>query len=137
MRSLHRRRRFRIPLMTRVRTLKANVTREQAVEQFSASGISKLFRNGFFGPLRSVAEFYVPFRLFRARIVNGGATDENLVALDVVNGTLDLFKFDHIPDDSEIMQPSPRAETFRPLRPNSRVCIKTSIGKNCEKASSD
>ena len=101
--SLHRRRRFRIPLMTRIRTLKANVTREQAVEQFSASGISKLFRNGFFGPLRSVAEFYVPFRLFRARVVNGGATDENLVALDVVNGTLDLFKFDHIPDESEMM----------------------------------
>jgi hypothetical protein len=89
--------------MTRIRTLKANVTREQAVEQFSASGISRLFRNGFFGPLRSVAEFYVPFRLFRAPVVNGGATDENLVALDVVNGTLDLFKFDHIPDESEMM----------------------------------
>ena len=89
--------------MTRVRTLKANVTREQAVEQFSASGISKLFRNGFFGPLRSVAEFYVPFRLFRARIVNGGATDENLVALDVVTGALDLFKFDHVPNESETL----------------------------------
>src|SRR5258705_11985830 len=87
--------------MTRIRTLKPNVTREQAVEQFSASGVSKLFPNGFFGPLRSVAEFYVPFRLFRARIVNGGATDENLVALDAVNGTLDLFKFDHLPSDAE------------------------------------
>lgn len=87
--------------MTRIRTLKPNVNREQAVEQFSGSGISKLFRNGFFGPLHSVAEFYVPFRLFRARIVNGGATDENLVALDAVTGTLDLFKFDHVPDESE------------------------------------
>jgi hypothetical protein len=90
--------------MKRIRTLKPNVTREQAVEQFSASGVSKLFRNNFFGPLRSVAEFYVPFRLFRARIVNGGATDENLVALDAVSGTLDLFKFDHVPDESETMR---------------------------------
>ena len=89
--------------MTRIRTLKPNVTREQAVEQFSASGVSKLFRNGLFGPLRSVAEFYVPFRLFRARIVNGGATDEKLVALDAVSGTLDLFKFNHVPDESETM----------------------------------
>jgi len=89
--------------MTRIRTLKPNVTREQAVELFSASGVSKLLRNGFFGPLRSVAEFYVPFRLFRARIVNGGATDENLVALDVVTGALDLFKFDHVPNESETL----------------------------------
>ena len=90
-------------LMTRIRTLKPNVTREEAVAQFSASGLSKLFRNTVFGPLRGVAEFYVPFRLFRARIMNGGATDENLVALDAVTGTLDLFKFDHVPDDAETM----------------------------------
>jgi hypothetical protein len=103
MRSLHRAASLRKSVMTRIRSLKPNVTREQAVEQFSASGVSKLFRNGFFGPLRSVAEFYVPFRLFRARIVNGGATDENLVALDVVTGALDLFKFDHVPDESETL----------------------------------
>ena len=87
--------------MTRIRTLKPSVTREEAVAQFAGSGGSKLFRNGFFGPLRSVAEFYVPFRLFRARIVNGGTIDENLVALDAVGGTLDLFKFDHVPTESE------------------------------------
>jgi hypothetical protein len=103
MRSLHRAASLRKSVMTRIRSLKPNVTREQAVEQFSASGVSKLFRNGFFGPLRSVAEFYVPFRLFRARIVNGGARDENLVALDVVTGALDLFKFDHLPDESETL----------------------------------
>jgi hypothetical protein len=103
MRSLHRAASLRKSVMTRIRSLKPNVTREQAVEQFSASGVAKLFRNGFFGPLRSVAEFYVPFRLFRARIVNGGATDENLVALEVVTGALDLFKFDHVPDESETL----------------------------------
>jgi hypothetical protein len=87
--------------MTRIRALKANVTREQAVEQFSSIGLSKLLRNQAFGPLRSVAEFYVPFRIFRTRIENRGVTDENLVALDAVTGTLDLFKFDRLPGDSE------------------------------------
>ena len=87
--------------MNRIRALKANVTREQAVEQFSSSGLSRLFRNQAFGTLRSVAEFYVPFRIFRARIENRGVTNENLVALDVVTGTLDLFKFDRLPGDSE------------------------------------
>jgi hypothetical protein len=88
--------------MTRIRTLKANVTREQAVEQFVSSGLSKIFRNQAFGSLRSVAEFYVPFRIFQARIVNRGVADERLVALDAVSGTLDLFQFDRRPADSEI-----------------------------------
>jgi hypothetical protein len=88
-------------LMTRIRTLRANVTREQAIEQFSSSGLSKVLRNGAFGTLRSVAEFYIPFRIFQARIVNGGVAEERLVAVDVVNGTLDLFQFDHLPTDSE------------------------------------
>jgi hypothetical protein len=87
--------------MTRIRSLKPNVTREQAVAQFASTGFSRIIRNGFFGPLRSVAEFYVPFRLFRTRIVNRGVTDEKLVALDAVNGTLDLFRFDHLPGESE------------------------------------
>ena len=87
--------------MTRIRALRANVTREDAVEQFSSRGLSRIFRNQVFGPLRSVAEFYIPFRMFRTRIANRGATDENLVALDAVTGTLDLFKFDRPPGDVE------------------------------------
>ncbi len=87
--------------MTRIRALRAHVTREQAVEQFSAAGLSRIFRNQVFGPLRSVAEFYVPFRIFRTRIENRGVADENMVALDAVSGTLDLFQFDHLPGDSE------------------------------------
>src|SRR5215468_3508019 len=87
--------------MTPIRSLKANVTREQAIAQLASTGFSRIFRNGFFGPLRSVAQFYVPFRLFRTRILNRGVIDDKLVALDAVNGTLDLFQFDHPPDESE------------------------------------
>jgi len=87
--------------MTRIRTLKPNVTREEAIQQFVSGGLSKLFRNSAFGPLRSVAEFYLPFRMFRVRIVNRGVTEERLVALDAVTGTLDLFQFDHLPSDAE------------------------------------
>jgi len=87
--------------MTRIRSLKPNVTHEQAVAQFASTGFSRILRNGFFGPLQSVAEFYVPFRLFRTRVVNRDVVDERLVALDAVSGTLDLFQFDHAPDESE------------------------------------
>lgn len=90
--------------MTRIRSLKPNVTREQAIQQFSSWGPTAFFRQAVHGPLRSVAELYIPFRLFRAQISNRGLTEERLVALDAVGGTLDLFQFDHVPDDAEIIE---------------------------------
>jgi hypothetical protein len=90
--------------MTKIRSLKPNVTREQAILQFSASGVPRLFRNAAFGRLRSVAELYIPFRLFQAQISNRGKTEQLLVALDGVTGTLDLFQFDHVPTDAETIR---------------------------------
>ncbi len=87
--------------MKRIRTLKPNVTREQAVLQFSSTGIPRLFRNAAFGRLRSIAELYLPFRLFQVRIVNRGRTEERLIALDAITGTLDPFQFDHLPTEAE------------------------------------
>ena len=87
--------------MTRIRTLKPNVTREEAIRQFSSAGPARLFRDAAFGRLRSVAELYLPFRLFRAQITNRGVTEEQLVALDAISGTLDVFHFDHVPTESE------------------------------------
>lgn len=87
--------------MTRIRTLKPNVTREQAILQFSSSGLPKLFRNAAFGRLRSVAELYLPFRLLRVNIINRGMTEERLIALDAVTGTLDPFQFEHLPTETE------------------------------------
>jgi hypothetical protein len=87
--------------MSRIRTLKRNVTREQAIQQFLSRGPVALFRQAAYGPLRSVAELYIPFRLFRAQISNRGQTEQRLVALDAVSGTLDLFQFDHVPTDAE------------------------------------
>jgi hypothetical protein len=84
-----------------IRTLRPNVTREQAIAQLRARGATRLLRNLTSGPLRSVAELYVPFRLYRARISNRGRVDESLVAIDSVAGTLDLFRFDHVPESNE------------------------------------
>ena len=87
--------------MAPIRTLKPNVTREQAILQFSSTGIPRLFRNVACGRLRSVAELYIPFRLFQVQIMNRGNTEERLIALDAISGTLDPFQFDHVPTDSE------------------------------------
>jgi hypothetical protein len=89
--------------MTPIRSLKPNVTREQAILQFSAKGIPKFFRDTAFGRLRRVAELYIPFRLFQAQISNRGKTEQLLVALDASSGTLDLFRFDHLPTEAETL----------------------------------
>jgi hypothetical protein len=87
--------------MAPIRSLKPNVTREQAIQQFSPRGPTALFRNVAFGRLRSVADLYIPFRLFRVQITNRGVTEDRLVALDAVSGTLDLYQFDHPPTEAE------------------------------------
>jgi|SRR4051812_9274171 hypothetical protein len=87
--------------MARIRSLRPNVTREEATEHFS-SGVFDFLRESTFGPLRSVADFYIPFRLFQIEIVNSGKSDSSIFGLDVVTGTLDLYTFEQLPGEREV-----------------------------------
>jgi hypothetical protein len=51
------------------------------------------------GPLRSVAELFVPFTLFEATIRHRGTTDVRLLAVDRFCGLLDPFMFDEPPSE--------------------------------------
>ena len=88
--------------MSRIRSLKPNVTREEAVAQFSG-GILNPFRDFAFGAVRSVADTYIPFRLFEVSVSNRQRHEQHLLALDAVNGTLDLYRFEQIPSPSEVV----------------------------------
>ena len=88
----------RMRFMHRIRSLKANVSLEEAKSQFAGGSLSKFTRDLAFGPLRSVAAIHIPFRLFEVAITNGGSSQTEFFALDVVNGTLDVFRFDSVPD---------------------------------------
>jgi hypothetical protein len=88
--------------MARIRSLRANVTREEATEQFS-SGLGDILRTTAFGPLKSVADFYIPFRLFQVEIFNRGKRDQRVFGLDAVNGSLDLYHFEQLPDEGEVI----------------------------------
>jgi hypothetical protein len=87
--------------MARIRSLRPNVTREEATEHFS-SGMFDFLRESTFGPLRSVADFYIPFRLFQVEILNGGKRDSRIFGLDVVDGSLDLYTFEQLPGELEV-----------------------------------
>jgi hypothetical protein len=88
--------------MARIRSLRPNVTREEATEQFS-SGLGDILRTTAFGPLKSVADFYIPFRLFQVEIFNRGKRDQRVFGLDAVNGSLDLYHFEQLPDEGEVI----------------------------------
>jgi len=87
--------------MQQIRSLKPNVTREEAIRQFTGRGLFSIVHRTVFGPLRSVAELYIPFRFFRVQIHNRGILEERMVAIDAVNGSLDLYQFEHLPAESE------------------------------------
>ncbi|MBS1852105.1 MAG: hypothetical protein JST79_14445 [Acidobacteria bacterium] len=83
--------------MPRIQSLRPNVTQAEAVLQFTSAGATGLWRNLRQGPLRSVADFYIPFRLFHVNIQNRGGEERRILALDAVSGLLDPFHFEQLP----------------------------------------
>ena len=84
-----------------VRALKPNVTQEEAVRAFSGAGPSALYWRMRSGPLRRIADAYVPYFLFRVKYAGAPA---RLFAIDAVDGSLDLFEFPRIPVEREFLE---------------------------------
>jgi hypothetical protein len=89
--------------MPRIRSLKPNVTAEEAQELFASGGPVQLTGRLLQGPLRSVADVYIPFRLFKVELTNAGRRESHFLAIDAIRGNLDLYHFDQIPSPSEII----------------------------------
>jgi hypothetical protein len=90
--------------MARIHSLKPNLSRAEALRQFSSGGALGFIRDTAFGPLRSVAEFYIPFRLFQIEIVNSSRPDQRTFGLDAIDGSLDLYHFEQLPGQGEVVQ---------------------------------
>jgi hypothetical protein len=72
-------------------SLKPCVTREQAIDAFRPGTIRRRLGGG---PLRSVAEVYVPYHLFRVEIAERKRQQTSYVAVDALRGMLDPYQFD-------------------------------------------
>jgi hypothetical protein len=81
-----------------------NVTRDQAIAVFRPPGPVGLFRTWQSGPLRSIADAYVPFLLHRVTIANASRREEKFLALDAVGGVLDLYAFSSTPEQSDFIE---------------------------------
>lgn len=98
---------------TTIRTLRPNVSREEAIRLLRPSGPTRFVRTMVSGPLRSVAEAYLPFYLFRVTILNRGRKEASVLGIDGVRGSLDPYRFDHLPTESETI----RLQTRNHLQP--------------------
>jgi hypothetical protein len=84
-----------------IRSLRPNVTREEATQAFTATGISSLYWKLRIGSLQRIGDAYIPFRIYKVRYSAGGRRHVHHFALDAVDGSLDLFEFATPPGDNE------------------------------------
>ncbi len=89
--------------MVAIHTLKPNVSQAEAIEALRPRGIAGLLGRLRMGLLSSVADVYVPFRLYEIDISNGGERQTRWLALDAVSGTLDPYEFERIPSSSKLI----------------------------------
>ena len=88
--------------MHHIRSLKPNVSREQAIQHFSAGALNRV-ANLTRGRIRAIAELYIPYRTLRVKITSGGREQCRIFGLDAVQGVLDLFEFPVHPAYSDLL----------------------------------
>jgi hypothetical protein len=89
-------------------SLRSNAGRDAAIAQLRGKGVVRWLRWASAGPLRVIADVYVPFHLFRVTIDSGAGRQEKLLAIDAVSGTFDLYSFDEIPGREQLARVTTR-----------------------------
>jgi hypothetical protein len=87
---------------TSIVALRANVTQEDAVREFSSRGLSSMYWRMTAGRLQRIAEAYVPYQFYEVSYVMARASQKRLFAMDVVDGSLDLFEFPQLPSPQQL-----------------------------------
>ena len=74
-------------------TLRANVSESEAFREFRSAAFSSLVWRLGHGPLQRIALVYLPFSLYRLEYELGRTRYTRFVALDQIEGALDLIEF--------------------------------------------
>jgi hypothetical protein len=86
-----------------IKSLKSNASRDDAIRAFSSCGFANRVWQMRNGPLRRIAEAYVPCRLYQTRYELGGTIQSRWFALDAVDGSLDLLEFPRLPGPQDYL----------------------------------
>jgi hypothetical protein len=97
------RRRIKEMRPTSIVALRANVTQEDAVREFSSRRLSSMYWRMTAGRLQRIAEAYVPYQFYEVSYVMARAPLKRLFAMDVVDGSLDLFEFPQLPSPQQLV----------------------------------
>jgi hypothetical protein len=104
--------------VTAIRTLKPNVTQEEALRFFRSGVFSAVYWRIRSGPLQRIADAYVPFWVYKVRYEIGRARKTRFFALDAVHGALDLFEFPRVPAENELITIETRNQLVPGLQPD-------------------
>jgi len=91
-----------------IRCLRPNVTREEAIRTFTATGPASWYWKVRGGSLQSIADAYIPFRVYRVHFPVRGVPRMRHFAVDAVDGSLDWFEFATPPAEAETVCVSTR-----------------------------
>jgi hypothetical protein len=83
--------------------MRPNVTQEDAVREFSSRGLSSMYWRMTAGRLQRIAEAYVPYQFYEVSYVMARAPQTRLFAMEVVDGSLDLFEFPQLPSRQQLV----------------------------------
>src|SRR5262249_62148259 len=87
-----------------IQGLRPNVTQQEALGVFLSARPSTWYWRARCGPLQRIAPAYVPYVLYRVSYSMKSSPRTTLFALDVVDGSLDLFTFDNPPAGDPLLQ---------------------------------
>jgi hypothetical protein len=82
-------------------TLQHKMTSELALRRLDSSGGFNAVGRWLDGPLRGMAEIYIPYRLYKVTFEDRGVRRAWYYAIDAASGTLDPYEFASLPEPQE------------------------------------
>jgi hypothetical protein len=83
-------------------SVRPNVSRDEALDIFSRGNFSTMFWRLRNGRLQTIADAYVPYRFFRVQMTGRSASLTHIYAIDSVDGSLDPYEFETLPDNGSM-----------------------------------
>jgi hypothetical protein len=90
------------------------VSREDALRVFGGQDLATMFWRLRKGRLQTVADAYVPYRFFRVQMAGRSASLTHIYAIDSLDGSLDPYEFESLPDSQSLV----RVETRNCIAPS-------------------
>jgi hypothetical protein len=85
-------------------SLKARMSKAEAIELFLGGSLRKWLQSWRRGQLVGAREVYIPYRLFQVVVVNRGQEQVSWLALDAITAQLDPYRFESPPDQTELLR---------------------------------